>query len=127
MGEIQQLVIEFHEKFGAPITSSPNLAPFRETELRHSLMQEELSEYLVATHMDDLIGIADALADLAYVVYGTAIIHGIDLDAVIREVHRSNMTKLGADGTPIYRMDGKVLKGPNYEPPNIARVLEEQR
>ena len=75
----------------------------------------------------DTVETADALADLVYVIYGMALETGIDLAAVLTEVQRSNMSKLGEDGRPIYREDGKVLKGPGYFPPDVARVLREQR
>jgi predicted HAD superfamily Cof-like phosphohydrolase len=74
----------------------------------------------------DIIGIADAYADLLYVVYGGAVTNGIDIDEVFKEVHRSNMSKLGADGTPIFRDDGKVLKGPNFSPPDIEQCFDNQ-
>jgi predicted HAD superfamily Cof-like phosphohydrolase len=70
-----------------------------------------------------LIGIADALADIVYVVYGAALTYGIDLDAVLREVHRSNMSKLDSDGKPVLRADGKVLKSDRYVRPDIAAAL----
>lgn len=76
---------------------------------------------------DDHVEVADALADIVYVAYGTALTYGIDLDAVLQEVHRSNMSKLGPDGRPILREDGKVLKGPGYFPPAIGEVLRTQR
>ena len=66
---------------------------------------------------------ADALTDLLYVIYGMGITYGLNLDECFKEVHRSNMSKLGADGKPIYRSDGKVLKGENYSPPNLKRIL----
>lgn len=91
--------------------------------LRHELIREELAELKQAHDKGDLIGIADALADLAYVVVGAAVAFGIPLDRVFDEVHRSNMSKLGEDGKPIYREDGKVLKGPNYTPPDIERSI----
>ena len=72
----------------------------------------------------DLVGAADALGDLEYVVNGAAIGMGIPLPEVVEEIHRSNMTKLGADGKPIYRADGKILKGPDYEPPRIRDLLD---
>lgn len=123
----QTMVREFHEVYGAVINPTPTLVDEQTRELRKALMLEELHETLdamdAAQHKHDLVEIADGLADLIYVVYGTAISYGIDLDAVVREVHRSNLSKLGADGKPIYRADGKVLKGPGYSPPDIARVL----
>jgi len=87
---------------------------------------EEVGEFVAASEKGDLVGIADALADIVYVVYGTALTYGIDLDAVLREVHRSNMSKLGRDGKPLIREDGKVVKSENYFPPDIASILSPQ-
>ena len=70
-----------------------------------------------------MLEIADALTDILYVVYGAGHAFGIDLDECFNEVHRSNMTKLGEDGRPLYREDGKVMKGPNYEDPNLEQFL----
>ncbi|MHB1524905.1 MAG: pyrophosphohydrolase domain-containing protein [Candidatus Dormibacteria bacterium] len=118
------MVDEFHQTYGLPVRTTPSLdVGFRLQELRKSLMREELAEVCAAIDRGDLIEVADGLADLLYVVYGTALTFGIDLDAVVREVHRSNMTKLGPDGRPIYREDGKVMKGPGFELPRIAEVL----
>jgi predicted HAD superfamily Cof-like phosphohydrolase len=115
---------EFHRAYGLPVRSSPTVAVGADqVELRLALIEEEVGELAAAARADDLIGVADALADIVYVAYGTAHVYGIDLDAVLDEVHASNMTKLGADGRPIRRADGKVLKGPAYLPPNIADVL----
>ena len=75
----------------------------------------------------DTVEAADALADLIYVIYGMALETGIDLASVLAEVQRSNMSKLGADGKPVYREDGKVLKGPDYFPPNVEAVLRSRR
>lgn len=94
-----------------------------QVQLRLRLIEEEVAELRAAAETGDLVGIADALADVVYVAYGTAVVHGIDLDAVLEEVHRSNMTKLGADGRPVRRADGKVLKGPHYSPPDLMSVL----
>ena len=80
--------------------------------LRQALIEEEVGELQAAAGAGDLVGVADALADIVYVAYGTAHVYGIDLDAVLDEVHASNMTKLGADGRPVRRADGKILKGP---------------
>jgi predicted HAD superfamily Cof-like phosphohydrolase len=91
--------------------------------LRQALIEEEVGELADAVRAGDVVGVADALADIVYVAYGTAHVYGIDLDAVLDEVHASNMTKLGADGRPVRRADGKVLKGPHYRPPDIAAVL----
>src|SRR6266851_3460924 len=87
--------------------------------LRFVLLEEEVSEFVAASEKGDLVGIADALADIAYVVYGTALTYGIDLNAVLWEVDQSNMSKLDGDGKPLMRDDGKVLKSDRYFPPDI--------
>ena len=119
-----EMVEEFHQTYGLPVRTTPGLdVEIGLQDLRKRLMREELDEVCAAIDSGDLIEVADGLADLLYVVYGTAITFGIDLDAVVREVHRSNMTKLGPDGWPISREDGKVMKGPGFEVPRIAEVL----
>ena len=94
--------------------------------LRYKLMREENEEYLEAANNNDLIEVADALGDMLYILCGTIIEHGMQhkIEEVFEEIQRSNMSKLGADGEPIYREDGKVLKGPNYFKPNIKAILE---
>ncbi len=108
-----QLVSDFMESFG----QLPNTLPKDKLlYLRSRLIQEEYYEFVDAkTDIDRL----DALADLLYVVYGAAHALGYDIDGAFREVHRSNMSKLDSDGKPIYREDGKVMKGPNYTPPDL--------
>jgi len=114
----------FHAAFGLPVRRRPTAdIPAEEAVLRQALLDEEVDELRDAVRAGDVVGIADALADIVYIACGTAHAYGIDLDAVVAEVHRSNMTKLGADGRPLYRADGKVLKGPTYEPPQLAAVL----
>ncbi len=116
---------DFHRAYGLPVRSTPTIeVGADQLELRLALIEEEVGELAEAARAGDLIGVADALADIVYVAYGTAHVYGIDLDAVLDEVHASNMTKLGADGRPIRRADGKVLKGPDYRPPDIAAVLD---
>jgi predicted HAD superfamily Cof-like phosphohydrolase len=118
------LVREFHVAFGATINERPTLDVPRELiELRFRLIEEEAEELAEALSRRDLVAVADALGDLTYVTFGMALALGIDLDAVVAEVHRSNMTKLGRDGKPIIREDGKVLKGPDYSPPSLDTVL----
>ena len=115
---------DFHRAYGLPVRARPTVdVGADQVELRLALIEEEVGELADAARAGDLVGVADALADIVYVAYGTAHVYGIDLDAVLDEVHSSNMTKLGADGRPIRRADGKVLKGPDYRPPNIAAVL----
>ena len=93
--------------------------------LRYKLMREENEEYLEAANNKDLVEVADALGDMLYILCGTIIEHGLQhkIEEVFEEIQRSNMSKLGADGEPIYRDDGKVLKGPNYFKPNIKSIL----
>ena len=95
--------------------------------LRYKLMREENEEYLEAANDNDLIEVADALGDMLYILCGTIIEHGMQhkIEEVFNEIQRSNMSKLGEDGQPIYREDGKVLKGPNYFKPNIQAILDE--
>jgi predicted HAD superfamily Cof-like phosphohydrolase len=95
--------------------------------LRFSLMDEENKEYLEAIKNNDMIEVADALGDMLYILFGTIITHGMQdvIDEVFEEIQRSNMSKLGSDGKPIYREDGKVLKGPNYFKPDIAKILNQ--
>lgn len=120
----REQVGEFHRAYGLPLRDVPTVAVGTDqVELRQALIEEEVAELAAAARAGDLIAVADALADIVYVAYGTAHVYGIDLDAVLDEVHTSNMTKLGADGRPIRRADGKVLKGPGYRPPDIAAVL----
>ena len=94
--------------------------------LRYKLMREENEEYLDAANNNDLVEVADALGDMLYILCGTIIEHGLQykIEEVFEEIQRSNMSKLGENGEPIYREDGKVLKGPNYFKPNIAEILD---
>jgi len=140
------LVRVFHETYDCPINDGAPAFPEDRLMLRLGLIVEEVAELLDASlsspagdllrgvwpviqSLDlgarDMVEVADALADIDYVVCGMAIELGIPHDAVVAEVHRSNLSKLGLDGRPIYRADGKVLKGPNYTKPNVAAVLEE--
>ena len=117
-------VAEFHRAFDLPMRQLPSADIDKSlAKLRVTLLQEEVAEFVTASEKGDLVAIADALADIAYVVYGTALTYGIDLDSVLREVHRSNMSKLGSDGKPLMREDGKVLKSGRYFPPDIASAL----
>ena len=116
------MVREFHTAFGIPMGDKPT-ATTPQSENRVSFLREEFNEYLAAVEAGDLVEIADALADMTYIIHGTALDHGIPLDAVVEEVHRSNMSKLGLDGKPILREDGKVIKGPAYFRPDVSSVL----
>ena len=120
-------VAEFHRAFNLPIRPLPSAdIDHALASLRVALLEEEVSEFVAASERGDVVGIADALADIVYVAYGTALTYGIDLDAVLHEVHRSNMSKLGSDGKPLIRDDGKVLKSGLYFPPDIESVLQLQ-
>ena len=119
-------VKEFHQAFGLGIEERPT-AKLGEAKnlLRYKLMREENEEYLEAANNGDLVEVADALGDMLYILCGTILEHGMQykIEEVFEEIQRSNMSKLGEDGKPIYREDGKVLKGPNYFTPNIAEIL----
>lgn len=117
------MVREFHETYGLPIRDEVSIVSTSEAKLRERLLLEEVQEYVDAEAETDIVEIADALGDIVYIAYGTALAYGIDLDVVLAEIHRSNMSKLGQDGKPIYREDGKVLKGPNFTEPNLAKVM----
>lgn len=140
------LVREFHETFGAPVNNGPATLdlPKDVIDLRLALIMEEVAELFDAVYgaragevirnafedaqnfddgERDIIGAADALGDIDYVLSGTALTLGIPHADVVAEIHASNMSKAGADGQPILREDGKILKGPNYFRPNIAAVL----
>jgi len=117
----------FHKSFGLGVseTMRADLGTAKNA-LRFNLMDEENREYLEAANNDDLVEVADALGDILYILCGTILEHGMQhkIEEVFTEIQRSNMSKLGADGKPIYREDGKVLKGPNYFKPDILGVLE---
>ena len=120
-------VAEFHDAFGIESANAPVVSLTEQTVLlRHNLMKEENEEYLEAAQNKDLVEVADALGDMLYILCGTILSHGMQhkITEVFNEIQRSNMSKLGSDGKPIYREDGKVLKGPNYFKPNIASILE---
>ncbi|SMC61450.1 pyrophosphohydrolase domain-containing protein [Cellulophaga tyrosinoxydans] len=118
----------FHETFGMGVatTMRADLGPDKNL-LRFNLMDEENKEYLEAAQENNLVEVADALGDMLYILCGTILEHGMQykIEEVFNEIQRSNMSKLGADGKPIYREDGKVLKGPNYFQPNIKSILEQ--
>jgi predicted HAD superfamily Cof-like phosphohydrolase len=135
--ERQDLVKQFHETFGAPVAARPTHIPADRARLRVRLIAEELQEYARAAGLPveilvieehegapaaDLVEVADALGDLEYVVLGSAVEHGITLDPIVREIHRSNMTKDAATDA-----GGKIQKGPRYEPPELAGIVADQQ
>lgn len=143
------IVKEFHLAFGHPVEGRPTMPNIKQRALRVRMLAEELTELadafgvevcvvrrenggldnyeVVVEQAEDLtpniVEAADALGDIRYLVDGGNLICGIDGEAVLAEIHRSNMSKLGADGQPVRRADGKTLKGPNYFKPDIAKVL----
>lgn len=114
---------KFMETFGQEVQTSPKLPKYAVQMLRLSLILEEYTELEDAIAEGHMEGIADALTDILYVTYGAGHAFGIDLDKCFEEVQRSNMSKLGADGKPIYRDDGKIMKGGNYSEPDLRKVL----
>ena len=117
----------FHEAFNIGINHNPTVAVSEKIkELRFNLMKEENEEYLEAVKNNDIVEVADALGDMLYILCGTILTHGMQnkITEIFEEIQRSNMSKLGQDGNPIYREDGKVMKGPNYFKPNIKAILK---
>jgi predicted HAD superfamily Cof-like phosphohydrolase len=121
MSPEQQMVREFHEKYGAPVRNTPTLIPPRDRLRRARLIISEAAEFLEAADTDDVVEMIDALADLLVVTYGAAIELGVDLAPVFAEVHRSNMSKNGGRDA-----GGKILKGPGFRPPDILGELQRQ-
>jgi len=123
MNAEQAMVREFHEKHGLTINDIPTLLTAADSLLRLSLNGEENGEYGEALRKDSLIKVADALGDLLYVTYGAAVAHGLDMEPIFAEIHRSNMTK------PVTRRlspGEKVSKGPGFEEPHIEECIIEQ-
>jgi predicted HAD superfamily Cof-like phosphohydrolase len=146
---VHEQVVEFHTANDQPILHKPQVPADDRVRLRLALIAEEFFELIAATYGADgrtdatkadvfamisdvrsqdvdLVEVADALADLDYVVEGTRLEFGINGEPIADEVHRSNLSKLGADGKPVRREDGKIMKGPNYSPPDIAGELRKQ-
>ena len=123
MYEAQKLVREFHKEFDIHVAERPGVPDPKTTVLRERLIQEEFDELKEAMKAENLPGIAKELADLLYVVYGTAVSYGIDMAPVFREVQRSNMSKVGG----YKRDDGKWVKPPNYSPARIEPILASQQ
>ncbi len=123
--EIIEHVATFHSSFGIENNQSPTVLDEAGSRLRFELMKEENEEYLEATKHGDMVEIADALGDQLYILCGTLLRHGLQhkIEEVFLEIQRSNMSKLDADGNPIYREDGKVLKSELYFKPDIRSVL----
>ena len=116
----------FHEAFGQENGTYPRPLDEHGFNLRHSLMKEENDEYLEACYKNSLVEIADALGDQLYILCGTILRHGMQhiIEDVFNEIQASNMSKLGADGKPVLREDGKILKGPGYFRPDLSKFIE---
>ena len=114
----------FMKTFGQDIKVKAEFPNEKIVKLRYSLIQEELNELQNAMKTKNLKEIADALTDILYVTYGAGHAYGIDLDKCFSEVQKSNMSKLGEDGKPIYNEKGKVMKGPKYFEPNLKQFIE---
>ena len=126
LAEAIDYVREFHDAFGINNEQKPTVEVGDDViNLRYKLMHEENEEYLEAAKNGDLAEVADALGDMLYILCGTILAHGMQhkIEEVYTEIQRSNMSKLGKDGKPIYREDGKVMKGENYFKPDIEGIL----
>lgn len=126
MKENLNSVAEFHKAFGQKDGRWPQLVPNAEYDLRHSLMKEENDEYLEACYNKSLVEIADAPGDQLYILCGTILKHGMQhiIEDVFNEIHASNMSKLGEDGKPVLREDGKILKGKGYFRPELSKFIK---
>ena len=118
------LVEEFMTAFDQDVQKKASMPDRKTAMLRLKLILEEYEELETAVEEQHLVGIADALTDILYVTYGAGHAFGIDLDECFEEVHESNMSKLGPDGKPIYRDDGKVMKGPDYREPDLRKIIK---
>ena len=116
-------VKEFMNTFGQEVKNNPEFPDKKIVELRKKLIDEEFNELKEAIDDNNIIEVADALTDILVVTDGAGVSFGINLDKCFEEVHRSNMSKLSEDGKPIYNEYGKVMKGPNYSPPNLKKFL----
>ncbi len=138
MNKMQMQVAEFHSYYHVPILGSPDIPDQKRIDLRIELIREEFRELCFACGVDmytyigkvnkpHLVDVADALGDLLYVVFGSALEFGLDMEPIFDEIQRSNMSKLGDNGKPIYASNGKVLKGPHWFPPDIARIIAKMK
>jgi predicted HAD superfamily Cof-like phosphohydrolase len=127
MQEQIKKVENFHNVFKQEMSDKPVVYPSGGPEIRFNLMKEENEEYMQACVSGDLVEIADALGDQLYILCGTILKHGMQhiIADVFAEIHESNMSKLDAEGNPILRGDGKIMKGPNYFKPNIGQFITE--
>jgi predicted HAD superfamily Cof-like phosphohydrolase len=126
MTEQIKMVVEFHEKFLQEMNTEPSLLPIEEARLRYALGKEELDEYLDAAVNDDIVETLDALTDQLYILIGSIVKHGMQ-DMIIpafKLVHENNMRKLGPDGKPIFREDGKIIKPEGFEKVELKTLFK---
>lgn len=125
MNHFVEALVENHKAFGMPVLRKPVVPGIHRTQLRIALIKEEFDEFVRASWDDDIVEAADGLVDLLYVVVGAMLEYGLTdiVDQLFNEVQRSNMSKLGADGKPIYNEQGKYMKGPNYRRPDLASII----
>ena len=116
-------VKKFMQTFGQEVKTKASFPNEKIIHLRLNLIEEELSELREAIDKKDIKEVADALTDILYVTYGAGTAFGINLDKCFKEVHNSNMSKLGSDGKPIYNDQGKVMKGPDYFAPDLKKII----
>jgi len=114
----------FMNTYGQDVKEKASFPEKQIVQLRIDLIEEELNELKEAINNNDIVEVADALTDILYVTYGAGHSFGIDLDKCFDEVQKSNMSKLGEDGKPIYNDSGKVMKGPNYFAPDLKKIIE---
>lgn len=119
------MVREWHEAFDVPVRSQPVL-PADRIQMRLAILEEEVAELRAAVEAGDMVETLDALCDIQYVLDGNFLEFGLHdvKQAAMEEVHASNMSKLGADGRPVLRADGKVMKGPDFRPPDLSKFLQ---
>ena len=113
----------FMNTYGQDVKEKAEFPENKIVQLRIDLIEEELNELKEAIKNKDIVEVADALTDILYVTYGAGHSFGVNLDECFDEVQRSNMSKLGEDGKPIYNDSGKVMKGPNYFAPNLKKIV----
>ena len=113
----------FMNTYGQDIKEKASFPEDSIVQLRVDLIEEELNELKEAIKNNDIVEVADALTDILYVTYGAGHSFGVNLDKCFDEVQRSNMSKLGEDGNPIYNDSGKVMKGPNYSVPDLKKII----
>ncbi len=120
-------VKKFRDVFNLGVNITPTLLTDKKHSLHYNLLLEELNEYKEAVENNDVVEVADALGDILYLAFGAVLEHGMQhiITDVFAEIHESNMSKLDAEGNPIFREDGKIMKGENYFKPNISQFLIE--